>query len=71
VGRDNEELVMPPFEPEPEQIRAFAHWLARDEIRQALAVYMPILGGPPAARERRVADVAAALQVHGTVEKPR
>jgi hypothetical protein len=56
------------YVPEPEQIAAIARWLATDEIKRALAVYMPKLGGPPAARENRVADVAAALQIYACVQ---
>jgi hypothetical protein len=59
---------MLPFQPEPEQIMAVARWLMSDEIKEALAVYMPKLGGPPAARTNRVADVAAALQIYGAVK---
>ena len=59
---------MPPFQPEPEQIMAIAEWLMSNEIKEALALYMPKLGGPPAARANRVADVAAALQVYGAVK---
>lgn len=63
--------VEKPFQPEPEQILAFARWLMSDKIKQALAIYMPKIGGPPAARENRVADVADALQIHGSVEGDR
>lgn len=56
------------YHPEPEQIMAIGRWLMSDEIKEALAAYMPKLGGPPAARQNRVADVAAALQIYGAVK---
>jgi hypothetical protein len=57
------------FTPEPEQIAAFGRWLMRDEVKKAIAVYMPKLGGPPEARENRVADVAASLQILACVRE--
>jgi hypothetical protein len=56
-----------PFLPEPEQIAAIGRWLGSNEVKRALSIYLPKLGGPPAARENQVADVAAALQVYGAV----
>jgi hypothetical protein len=58
---------MPDFEPEPEQIAEFARWLGSDQIKQELAQLMPKLGGPPAARENRIADVASVLLIVAAV----
>lgn len=55
------------FHPEPEQIAAFARWLAGDEIKSALAKHMPLCGGPRSACENRIADLAAVLQVFATI----
>ncbi len=61
-------MSTPDYDPEPEQIMAFARWLQRNDVKRALAIYMPKLGGPSAARENRIADIAAALQIHAAVK---
>lgn len=49
------------FQPEPEQVAAFARWLKYPEIIKMLVLQMPLCGGPRSACEERIKDVSDAL----------